>query len=102
MFININGIIWSIHIVPFNHIELRNPDNSYSLGCCNTQQKAIYINSNLSGYQLNKVIRHEITHAIIYSYDISLNAVIEELLADFCATYNEEILYYFNKIKEKL
>ena len=55
---------------------------------------------------LKKVLCHEITHAAMFSYNININVEQEELIADFVATYGEEIIditnFLFNKIRERL
>ena len=49
-----------------------------------------------------KVLCHEITHAAMFSYHITLTYEQEELLADLLATYGEEIISTTNKIMGRL
>lgn len=88
-------------VSPF-HPALYRSDGSLSIGSCDNDKKAIYINENLSSKKLKKVLCHEITHAAIFSYNVDLNIDQEELLADLIATYGQEIIYTTNKIFSRL
>ncbi len=101
MFI-INNEKWYIKFVPEYHPMLYRSDGSLSIGTCDDNDKTIYINNNLNGYLLKKVLCHEITHAAMFSYDVSLTYEQEELLADLIATYGEEIIDIANKVFRKL
>jgi Zn-dependent peptidase ImmA (M78 family) len=81
---------------------LRTSDGSYSLGCCDDLVKTIYINNNLSNYHLRKVLCHEIAHAIIFSYNVTLTYEQEELLADIIASYGHEIVQATNLVFNRL
>lgn len=97
--ININGISWELRQVSPFHKELNYGKN---LGCCNTKDKIIYINEELKGYQAYKVLRHELAHAVLNSYNVQIPEIIEEMFADLTSTYGEEIIYYYDKLKERL
>ena len=77
-------------------------NNNYAIGCCNDQDKCIYINDTLSDQLLKKVLCHEITHAAMFSYDVYLNIEQEELLADLIATYGQEIIKITNQLFKKI
>ena len=100
--IEINGLIWRIAFVPFDDIMLMRPDSSFSLGVCDSSLQTIFINEHLRGLMLKKVLCHELTHAAMFSYGISLSVEQEELLAELIATYGEEIIFITNKIFSKL
>jgi hypothetical protein len=51
---------------------------------------------------MKKVLSHEITHAAMFSYNITLSLLQEELLADLIATYGQEIIYITNKIFHRI
>lgn len=100
MFI-INGKVWHIiHVPPFNRI-LQRTDGSYTVGVCDNNTKIIYLSSDLEGDFLNKVLCHEITHAVMFSYDVYLDFYEEELVADLIATYGKEIIEITEKIFNK-
>ena len=48
------------------------------------------------------IVTHEITYAAMFSYDVTITAEQEELLADLIATYGSEITYITNEIFRKL
>lgn len=85
--LNINGENWRIFLVSPFHPALYRSDGSLSIGACDDDKKAIYINENLSSAKMKKVLCHELTHAAMFSYNIELNIEQEELLADLIATY---------------
>ena len=64
--------------------------------------RTIYINQNLKGDLLKKVLCHQITHAAMFSYNVDLTVEQQELIADLISTYGEEIVYITNKIFNKL
>lgn len=101
----INGIIWRLAFVsPYDSI-LRRPNNTYSIGVCDRPTQTIYLNETLSGMMLKKVLCHELVHAAMFSYGISLSIEQEELVAELIATYGEEIIEItnniFNRLKER-
>lgn len=100
--LNINGQDWRIFLVSPFHPSLYRSDGSLSIGACDNDKKALYINEELPLEKLRKVLCHELTHAAIFSYDIDLNLDQEELLADLLATYGQEIIYTTNKIFSRL
>ena len=100
----LNGVEWQILLVPYNHPELMRNDgtNAFTLGSCNNLNKTIYICDSLQSSKMWKVLCHEITHAAMFSYHITLTYEQEELLADLLATYGEEIISTTNKIMGRL
>lgn len=100
--LNINGENWRVLLVSPFHPALYRSDGTLSIGACDDDDKAIYLNKNLSSQKLKKVLCHEITHAAIFSYDVDLSLEQEELLADLIATYGQEIIYTTNKIFSRL
>lgn len=88
----INGVPWEIHLVSPNHPMLRRPNGSYSIGSCSNANHTIYINDMLNVIMRHKVLRHEMAHAVLFSYNILLDLDDEEKFADLMATYGKEIL----------
>lgn len=103
MFI-INGEAWRLVLVSPHHYALRRDDGSFALGMCYDQNKTIYLSEELeeSPRLFKKVLCHEITHAAMFSYNVSLDYSQEELLADLIATYGEEIVDVTNRIFSRL
>lgn len=104
--IQINKDKWNIMFVPFNHNILQRSNNTLSFATCDTSTKTIYINNDLRGKFLKKVLYHEITHAVIFSYNVELTVNQEELFANLFSIYGDEITYItntiFNTMQKKL
>lgn len=98
----INGETWHVHLVSPNHHELIRNDGSCTIGSCNDITKTIYICDTLPMSKIYHVLCHEITHAAMFSYNVSLNAAQEELLADLIATYGREIIEITNRVFSKI
>lgn len=100
----INNVYWKLAFVPANFPLLRRigGDGSFSIGACDNLTRTIYINENLQGQLLKKVLCHQITHAAMFSYNVNLSLQQQELIADLISTYGEEIIYTTNKIFIKL
>lgn len=91
MFI-INGEQWRVLFVPEHDVTLLKPNGSFAVGACDDYSKTIYLNNSLSGAYLKKVLCHEITHAAMFSYNVSLSLAQEELIAELMATFGAEII----------
>lgn len=100
--IKINNVYWEIYLVSPNHPEMRQPDNSWTIGACDESTHGIYIVDNLDEDLTWKVLAHEITHAALFSYNIEINDDLEEFIADLIATYGYEIVFQTNKIFSRL
>ena len=96
MFI-INGIEWKVEFT-----NLHNPILNNYLGLCDNATKTIYLANNLEGFMLKKVLCHEVVHAAMFSYHVSLSYEQEEVIADIIATYGNEIIDITNKVFKKL
>lgn len=88
----INGEQWRILFVPEHDVTLLKPNGSFAVGACDDYSKTIYLNNTLSGAYLKKVLCHEITHAAMFSYNVSLSLAQEELIAELIATFGAEII----------
>lgn len=98
----INNIYWKINYVPSDFPLLQRMTGEYTIGACDNLTRTIYINENLQGKLLKKVLCHQITHAAMFSYNVDLSPQQQELIADLISTYGEEIIYITNKIFTKL
>lgn len=98
----INNIYWKLTFVEPNYPLLINYDGGYSIGACDNLTRTIYINNTLTGSLLKKVLCHQLTHAAMFSYGVTLSLQQEELVADLISTYGEEIIYTTNKIFVRL
>ena len=88
----INGVIWRVVVVPPNHPELKQPNGHWAIGCCNKTIKVIYISADVAYQPLfTQLLCHEVTHAAVESYGISLPNDEEEFLASFVSVYGDDI-----------
>lgn len=90
--LKINGVKWSVEFVEADHPALKIDKAHYTVGCCDTILLTIFLNKNLSGYYLKKVLYHELVHAYLYSYHIVLNDTTEEVFANLIASYSDFII----------
>lgn len=101
----INGEQWRLLFVPVNHVALLKPNGEFAIGACDDYTKTIYLNRTLTGNYLKKVLCHEITHAAMFSYNVALSLVQEELVAELMSTFGDEIIdianMLFNYLKRK-
>ena len=84
--------------VSSTHPILVMPNGNKSVGVCDKESLKIYIDENLEGNYLKKVICHEVVHAAMFSYGVLLTNEEEEVIADLIATYGEEIMDITNSI----
>ena len=98
----INNIYWKLTIVPPDFPLLRRMSGEYTVGACDNLTRTIYLSETLSGNFLKKVLCHEITHAAMFSYNVSLTIEQEEIIADIISTYGDQIVYVTNKVFNKL
>lgn len=102
----INNEQWYIQFCSVHHPMLIRSDGSLSVGACDDASKTIYLNGNLHGDFLKRVLCHEITHAAMFSYNVELSVEQEEILAELIATYGEQIIeitnVLFNKLRERM
>lgn len=98
----INGRKWLLKFVPSYSSILQKSDGSLSVATCDDITSTIYVNNSLRGNFLRKVLCHEITHAAMFSYGVTLSIDQEELLADLISTYGDEIIDVTNKIFYKI
>lgn len=99
---DINGIDWEIKFTSPNHPKLKRQDGTYALGSCDNLTKTIYINEIVPMNKLKKVLCHEVTHAAMFSYHVTLDVAQEELIADLIATYGSEIIAVTNRIFSRI
>ena len=98
----INNIYWKLAFVSPNFPLLKRLNGQYSIAACDHLTRTIYLNENLKGNLLKKVLCHELTHAAMFSYGVNLSLQQQQLIADLISTYGEEIIYTTNKIFIKL
>ena len=102
--LEINNEEWRVVFVSWNHPMMFRSDGSLTIGACNDESKTIYVSEEIidDPYLTKKVLCHEITHAAMFSYNITLSWEQEELLADLIATYGQEIIHITNLLFHRL
>lgn len=95
MFI-INGELWRVVFVSAQHPALLRPNGEFAIGACDDYSKTIYLSSSLSGDYLKRVLCHEITHAVMFSFNIKMPLIQEELFAELMAAFGEEVIKITN------
>ena len=98
----INNVYWKVALVSPDFPLLQRISGEYSIGACDNLTRTIYINKTLNDSLFKKVLCHEITHAAMFSYNVSLTLEQEEVIADIISTYGEQIVYITNKVFNKL
>ena len=68
-------------------------------GITHFSEGEIYINKDISDYLIKRTIRHELTHAFLFSYGMGqYEEFSEENVCDFVETYGEDIVEMTNYI----
>lgn len=102
---SINGEQWRVLFVRSNDVSLLKPNGAFAIGACDDYTKTIYLDENLRGDYLKKVLCHEITHAAMFSYNVALSLAQEELIAELMSTFGDEIVeitnILFNYLKRR-
>ena len=86
----INKIHWKIEFT--DRDEDLYLDGVKRLGITDKRKHVIYLDNNLKGALLKKVLLHELTHAWLCSYDYDISVEFEEFLCSFVDTHAEEII----------
>lgn len=94
----INNISWKIKFVEPYSEDLLRSDGSRTVGVTDFNVRTVYLSNLLRGPFLRKVVAHEICHCFCFSYDLNFEIEEEERLADFVATYGEELIYLLDDI----
>lgn len=90
--LNINGFEWRVYFVPENHKELIDENGTPTAdGIALLRKGEIYINSELPKGMMEKIVTHELVHAVAHSYDVDLESVDEEKMCDFVGTFFDVI-----------
>jgi hypothetical protein len=98
----INGIAWNIKFVEPYSDYLRRSDGSLTVGVTDFPKRTVYLSELLKGAFLRRVMAHELTHCFCFSYNIVLDIDEEERMADFIATYGEELIYLLDDIMSNI
>lgn len=98
MIFEVNGRRWHLAFVNPKSHNLRRSDGSITLGVTDANVDTVYIADNLSDEMTEKVICHELTHCICFSWGIYIPIETEEFLCDFMANHGKEIIYLLDDL----
>lgn len=98
----INGIQWDVVLVNPNSDNLRRSDGSITVAVTDWNDKCIYMSNKLKGGFLRRVMAHELVHCFCFSYSIHIPIAQEEFIADWVATYGEDLIYLLDDIMRAL
>lgn len=99
---SINNIDWNVQFVPANSSYLRRKNGTTTVGMTDGNTMTIYLSDNLYGKMLKKVVTHELCHCVTISLGIYMDIMQEEQLADFIATYGENILKLSDEVYQRI
>lgn len=94
----INGVAWEIVFVPAGSEKLRRSDGSVTCGVTDWNDKAVYLSNALYGDFLERVLCHELTHTVCFSWGISIPIETEEWLCSFMSEHGKEIIYLLDDL----
>lgn len=89
--IRLNNLTWDVYGVEADHIKLKTEDG-WAYGMTYYDSCEIYVRkSEISEDLLQRVCRHEATHAAAFSYCFDTDSISEEDLCNFVEAYGPEI-----------
>ncbi len=91
MYFTVNGQSWKLLFVGANDVELQRSNGTMSLAVTDNNDKTVYVNWNVHGAMLYKVLCHELCHVFSFENDLHMPIETEEIVADFLATYGRDV-----------
>lgn len=88
----INDELWHVQYENPSSELLRRSDGVYTLGVTDRMANTIYLSNCLSDTMFDRVLSHELTHAVCMTYGISLPIETEERLCNFISDHAREII----------
>lgn len=95
---SINNVDWDIQFVSQSSPKLRRSDNSVTVGVTDWNNRCIYLSDMLQGTFLERVLCHELTHCVCFSWNISIPLETEEWLCSFMSEHGKEIIYLLDDL----
>lgn len=102
MVVKINNNLWRIQFTYPQNPNLHMSNGKQVLGVCDNNIKTIYIADNQSENKTEHIICHEITHAICFEYNITIDYELEEWLCNFMADHIRETVNILDIILKKV
>lgn len=97
---NIGSLKWAVCFVPSDNEGLKGDSGESALGMTYYKTCHIYIDNTMQTALLRSTVIHELVHAFSFSYGVHLlaNEETEESVADFFATFGDEIIRLADQI----
>lgn len=100
--IRIVDSLWRVvYVSPHDSVLLKN-GVKYTLGCCDNNDKTVYISDSLYGRQHRKVLAHELCHAFMFELGIFIPLQQEEMVCNLVADYGETIFDIVYMLSEEI
>lgn len=91
MYFTVNGEEWQLSFVQPNDVMLMRSDKTITLGVTDDNYRTVFINDQLKGKLLDKVLCHELVHVFSFAHNLDIPIDTEEFIADFLATYGRGV-----------
>lgn len=98
----INNIIWVVRFVSSDSAVLNRSDGSHTVGMTDGNLRTIFIDRNLRGAFLEKVLCHEICHAVCFSYGVRIPIETEELIANWVSMYGRIVINGLDNLMDSI
>lgn len=102
MYFTVNGEEWQLSFVKPNSEMLMRSDNTITLGVTDDNYRTVFINNQLKGRLLEKVLCHELVHVFSFAYNLDIPIDTEEIIADFLATYGRGVFDVADDLLRKI
>lgn len=104
MYFYANNDLWHVYEVhPNNHNLLRDDGNGFALGMCDNSLKCIFISNQLTVEKRELVIAHEIYHAFLFSYGITIfDPQLEEDLCNLFSIHGREMIAVLDSLLQQV
>lgn len=101
-----NGYLWYVILVPSTNSKLIDRTGNLRVATTDPEDLCVYLSSALGGDFLSKVIKHELAHCVIFSYDLFKDIrhlpESEEHICNFIADYGDQIMALAKDIQSSL
>lgn len=89
----INDVEWEMKFVTTDEIPCKQEGHSV-FGCCLIKELTIYVDKTLPADLIFFTLKHELTHAFVFSHALEQVEKNDEILADFVALFSDRILEF--------
>lgn len=101
--VKINGITWKVFGTSADDEAFNAEEGEEVMGITWFTKGEIYlVTENISSELLYRTIKHELTHAFLFSYGINKETLTEEEVCNFVEVYAEDIIKKANSIFKRL